>query len=1232
MNPSSKCPLRILQWNICSVRSKKDNLIYLINQHNPDIVFLNETWLKPEEGFHVKGFVCIREDRVDGYGGVATLIKENIPFQRIMIHAPFLPNHFQFIAIIIQNISLINIYNPPTINIYPKVWEKFIKSFFSPIVIMGDLNAHHSDWDTCPINRNGRSIQSTLGNLDLVVLNDGTPTRFTPPTSQNLSAVDLSLCSSAIALDMTWLVLADPGTSDHFPILCTAFLPAQISQQMKHIPKRAYKRANWQFYQDMISGADLNHSTPSYEHLSSLINSAADAAIPLTNTSPKSNNIPVPWWDTECTQAMTSRREALTKFSRNCTLENYLNAKQLIAASHRLFKKKKREKYRTFCSTLNRNSNHTRIWSFFRNMSRAFSPTPPSRLPPSGIALAILGQLSICNILPDFHLQPNPPGYESFTPSELDFVLTHRKDTAPGIDQVSYSMIVNLPEKAKEYLLVLYNRCLQGYSVPSAWKSYLVCPLLKPGKDPEIVSGYRPIALSSCVGKTLELLIKNRLEWYVESNSILSRSLAAFRKGHSLTDNIVYLTSQVLLSFSKNQYTIAVFLDIKSAFDNVDIFTLYDNMLNYNIPPQLCNLIFNLMNNRLVHVKDKNGTLHGPNTATQGLPQGSALAPILFNLYISGICDVIPSPIKTLLYADDLVVLISGQNIPNLISQMNEAMSVIMEWLNTHNLTISTEKSAAMLFRKRATHNQHSNIIYNDEIIPWKSSVRYLGVTFQNNLKWTEHVKITCSKAVKGLNIMRASAGTRWGADPIILRSIYFGIVRSHLDYCCQILQPLTKQLTQQLDRIQYQGLRIILGCMKSTPTNVLQAEAAEPSLDYRRKWLSLKFTLSVFKITNHPLCTLLEDLSDYCYSRQGYWTNRAAPLVIGALKAIKHYHQHLVRFSVLPCFKIRLGYQLMLLDFQKLNLHKDEDNHLSFIHIKNSTWPSHTLLYTDASLDPNTNKTGIGIYIPDLQYEYSVRLPSCTQIYAAEVIAILKACQFVHDRKLTAVVICSDSLSALQMITKASFNNKSQYVTLKTKQLIVDLKRSGVDIQLAWIPSHTNIHGNDKADALAKAATSLSTYINFKVDPDNILPILKKNLFRQWQHEWKQTTSTKGSRYAEYQGAFPSCVWFSKFPYFDRRHICTVIRIRTGHCLTKKHKFRIGIADDPYCECGQVEDLNHIFFTCPINILPDFDLYSQLISCNIPTPIDISTVIQNLNFQASLVITSFLRRNNITL
>lgn len=132
---------------------------------------------------------------------------------------------------------------------------------------------------------------------------------------------------------------------------------------------------------------------------------------------------------------------------------------------------------------------------------------------------------------------------------------------------------------------------------------------------------------------------------------------------------------------------------------------------------------------------------------------------------------------------------------------------------------------------------------------------------------------------------------------------------------------------------------------------------------------------------------------------------------------------------------------------------------------------------------------------------------------------------------------------------------------------------------------------------------------------------------------KWKIMAANKGKNYAKVQTEFPRIRWYNRFPYRDRRHITTIIRMRTGHCLTKEHLHHIGVEPSPYCECGQIENINHIFLECPINKIPNIDMYEKFRKENaLKTPFNMNEVLKNITQKTINIIMNFLNYNKIRL
>ena len=136
--------LHILQWNIRSVTYNYADLIFIICKENPDVFLLNETWLEPNKQFRIKNYSSIREDRADGYGGLAILVNTGVPFQTLNIQLN-INWRIQIMGIKVKNISIYTIYCPPDINLSSTQIEQILGQLEEPFVLMGDLNAQHSN-------------------------------------------------------------------------------------------------------------------------------------------------------------------------------------------------------------------------------------------------------------------------------------------------------------------------------------------------------------------------------------------------------------------------------------------------------------------------------------------------------------------------------------------------------------------------------------------------------------------------------------------------------------------------------------------------------------------------------------------------------------------------------------------------------------------------------------------------------------------------------------------------------------------------------------------------------------------------------------------------------------------------------------------------------------------------------------------------------------------------------
>lgn len=212
---------KLLQWNCNGFYNKLGDIKILLSEHQPLILCIQETHLKPEQKCHIPGYSTHRKDYLDGNracGGVATFIHHSISSENFDLRTNLqavaatltIPNYGK---ILVCNIYLPNRNNFSVINL-----QELSNQFTLPYILVGDFNAHHELWGSTHTDARGRIIEHFyLQNEHLILLNENSPAYLSMSTG-TFSAIDLSFCSRSLARSLEWEVIQDCLASDHFPI------------------------------------------------------------------------------------------------------------------------------------------------------------------------------------------------------------------------------------------------------------------------------------------------------------------------------------------------------------------------------------------------------------------------------------------------------------------------------------------------------------------------------------------------------------------------------------------------------------------------------------------------------------------------------------------------------------------------------------------------------------------------------------------------------------------------------------------------------------------------------------------------------------------------------------------------------------------------------------------------------------------------------------------------------
>lgn len=382
---------------------------------------------------------------------------------------------------------------------------------------------------------------------------------------------------------------------------------------------------------------------------------------------------------------------------------------------------------------------------------------------------------------------------------EVSNVINSLKSSkSPGPDNIC-SFIIKL---ANNYicfpLSYLFNLCMLNGIFPSVLKTSKVIPLYKKGCKSEICN-YRPITLSSVISKVFEKLIYSRMNNFINNYDLFYKSQYGFRVGHSTTFAVIDVTEMINKELQNGNYVMGIFLDITKAFDSVCHDILLHKLYNYGFRGNIYNLLKSYLSDRYIFTCI-NGKISSTTSINYGVPQGSVLGPLLFLLYINDMPNCIPG-YNLKIFADDSNVFVVDNNPCSLYSKANYVLSQLYTWCNTNKLQISIPKSCYMLFKptrelEHAIINYSLNLHINYNSITRTESFKYLGVWFDCNLSWKEHVNKLISKLNSYIGLFYKS---KYYLPLDCRRNLYFAMVQSNLSYCVEVYGNANKTTLNRL-------------------------------------------------------------------------------------------------------------------------------------------------------------------------------------------------------------------------------------------------------------------------------------------------------------------------------------------------------------------------------------------------------------------------------------------------
>jgi hypothetical protein len=288
----------------------------------------------------------------------------------------------------------------------------------------------------------------------------------------------------------------------------------------------------------------------------------------------------------------------------------------------------------------------------------------------------------------------------SFTMQELEKAIQKMKTKgAAGEDEIPPSFLKALGPLAKEMLLGIFNQSFDDASVPQIWRRAIIIPLLKAGKPAGKLASFRPVSLTSCVVKTMERMVANRLYYIAETNGMFSDLQAGFRRGRSCEDQILKIVQAIEDGFQEKpmKRSVLVMLDYSKAYDKVWQQKLLLTLEDKGVPMKMIRWIEAFLRNRTARVRFQDATSKA-RVMRQGLPQGAVLSPLLFLFVIDELAKELPTETLNALFADDVTVLATEDTKEEAERVAQRSVDIIAEWSRRWKLELNASKSECSFF------------------------------------------------------------------------------------------------------------------------------------------------------------------------------------------------------------------------------------------------------------------------------------------------------------------------------------------------------------------------------------------------------------------------------------------------------------------------------------------------------------------------------------------------------
>ena len=396
------------------------------------------------------------------------------------------------------------------------------------------------------------------------------------------------------------------------------------------------------------------------------------------------------------------------------------------------------------------------------------------------------------------------------TNEELSKLLSEMKNAAAGYDDMKPFVIKQASESLMAPLVHICNLSLSTGLFPTKLKIAKVIPIYKKG-DSSSFNNYRPVSVLPVFSKLLEKVMYNRILEFIDRYSILSDYQFGFRKRRSTGMALSILIDKFHRAVDNNDFLVGLFIDLSRAFDTVSHDILLQKLSLYGIRGIALQWMKSYLTERYQFVHYESKSSSKSNTEI-GVPQGSILGPLLFLIYVNDIQNI-SNKLSLIQFADDTSIYVTGNSLPELLSDLENEMELLTDWLKNNKLFLNVSKTKYMIMTSpRKPIDTNLKLHIDGQLVEKVSEIKFLGVVLDNKCIFKAHIDLVAAKLSKGIGILYRAKRILDGNS---LKLLYLALVQPYISYCIIVwghsyssymkpLQVLQKKIIRILSNVEY--------------------------------------------------------------------------------------------------------------------------------------------------------------------------------------------------------------------------------------------------------------------------------------------------------------------------------------------------------------------------------------------------------------------------------------------